>query len=527
MSNTPLDQLIINTNPIIEFSPDGKILWANDAYLELTGYELHEIVGKEHTIFLPPNHQLEFAYKILWENLLQGKEQIGQYLRVHKDGSPLWIHATHTPILDENGKVQKIYKVAIDLTEQKAREITLEKRNKDLFKAVSKTKAANEAKTQFLVNVSHELRTPLNSIIGITEALSDTGLSPHQEEYIHVLQRANAQLLSIINDLLDFNSIERGNVSLAKQPFETRKFADEVLEGFENKAHDQNLELKVYVAPDVPLYIYGDRIRLRQVVQHLLNNALKFTTSGSIKLTVQRNRTKRKGNIIFGVEDTGIGIATHKVKNIFDSFSQGDSTNSRRYAGTGLGLTIAKRIVQLMDGDIWVESEEGVGSRFFFTAYFDENLDSIKLLNDPHFLNNIPELCKQQSLKILVVDDVADNRNIFNAYLRKLPHQLSFAQDGIEAITLMEKNHYDIVFMDIQMPGIDGYETTMRIRDMERKYKRPRTRIFACTANSLLEDIQKSFQAGCDYHITKPLKKEALYTLIAYCVSAPNQPIHS
>lgn len=526
MSSNLFDQLF-NTNPIIEFSPDGKILWANEAYLELTGYDLESIVGKEHTIFLPANHQFEFEYKLLWENLLQGKEQVGQYLRVHKDGSPIWIHATHTPILNLEGKVEKIYKVAIDLTEQKARELNLEKRNKDLFKTFSKTKAANDAKTQFLVNVSHELRTPLNSIIGITEALNETQLSPHQEEYIQVLQRANTQLLAIINDLLDYNSIERGNVNLAKQPFEIRKFADELHSGFFTKALDRDLELTVFVSPEVPMYVYGDRIRLRQIVQHLVNNALKFTKSGGIALSISRNNSDKKGNFVFSVKDTGIGIAPTKVKNIFDSFSQGDTTNSRKYAGTGLGLTIAKRIVQLMEGEIWVHSQEGVGSEFYFTVDFNEALDSIQLLNDPQFLQNIPTLCRQQSLKILVVDDVADNRNIFNAYLSKLPHELSFAQDGIEAISMIEKNKYDIVFMDIQMPGIDGYETTLRIRNMERKYNRPPTRIFACTANSMLEDIHKSHQVGCDYHITKPLKKDALYTLIAYCVSVPNQSIHT
>lgn len=526
MSKNSLGQLI-NSKPIIEFSPDGKILWANEAYLELTGYELNELVGKEHTIFLPQNPQFEFEYKILWKNILNGEEQVGQYMRVHKDGSPIWIHATHTPILTSQGKVEKIYKVAIDITEQKNRELHLEKRNKDLHKTVYKTKAANEAKSQFLVNVSHELRTPLNSIIGITEALNETPLTPNQEEYLEVLQRANNQLLAIINDLLDFNSLEKGHVSITKQPFDSRKFAEELITGFEPKAQERNLNLSIVIAPDVPLFVHGDRIRLRQVIHHLLSNAFKFTESGSIKLSIERNKTRHKGNFIFCVSDTGIGISPNKAKIIFESFNQGDSTNSRRYSGTGLGLAIAKSIVQLMEGEIWVNSREGEGSQFYFTTQFNEKLDAIQIINNPMFLNNIKDLCRQQSLKILVVDDVADNRNIFNAYLSKLPHSLSFAQNGIEALAMTEKNTYDVIFMDIQMPGIDGYETTTRIREIEKKARRHPTRIFACTANSLQEDIQKSMRAGCDYHITKPLKKDALYTLLAYCVTVPNESVHS
>lgn len=507
-------EALLNSNAVIEFDVHGRILWANQNFLNLTGYELDEIIGEHRSIFLPEFHQHELEYQEMWTQLIQGQIQTGEFKRVTKKKEAIWIQGSYTPVLDNDGKVVKIVKLAIDITEKKKLADHLEKKNRELLTTATKAKAATYAKSIFLANMSHEIRTPLNSIIGITDTLAETQLNDQQTSYIEILRRANHQLMTIINDILDLSKVEAGEVQLKSHPFSLSQLMDDLVAVLGFRAKEKGLALSVEVEPDVDKYLIGDSDRLRQVLVNLINNAIKFTPSGYIRLRVVKNRTTKPGNILFCIEDSGIGIKKDKHKDIFLPFTQADSATTRRYGGTGLGLSITKKIVDLMGGKIWVESEVNVGSAFYFTVSLSPTTEkkakkhgpleaSFQLTDPEHYIRNSP-------LKILIVDDVDDNRNLFGIYLQNTPHKISFAESGSEAYRKVQEEYFDVIFMDVQMPEMDGYEATRLIRKFELLEGRTPSRIYACTANAFPEDIEKSLNAGCNMHLSKPVKKNTL-----------------
>lgn len=511
-------EAMLNSNAVIEFDTHGEVLWANQNFLNLMGYELEELVGQHHSIFLPDFHQHEVEYQEMWTQLAQGQTQAGEFKRLSKNSSTIWIQGSYTPVRNIQGTIVKIVKMAVDITEKKSLAENLEQKNKELLSTAAKAKAATYAKSVFLANMSHEIRTPLNSIIGITDTLAETPLDNQQAVFVEILQRANHQLMTIINDILDLSKVEAGEIELKLLPFELKKLLDELVAVLGFRAKEKGLQLKIDVDEDVEAFYVGDADRLRQVLMNLLNNAIKFTHSGKITLRVSRNHTSRSGNILFSVSDTGIGIAKNKFKDIFQPFTQADPTTTRRYGGTGLGLSITKNIVQLMKGQIWLESSEGVGSTFYFTATMPATTERKTSMHNPfqgrYQLSDIKHTLADSRLRILVVDDVDDNRNLFGIYLQKTIHHISYAESGLEALEMVRNEHFDIIFMDVQMPGMDGYEATRAIRAFEQRFGRPSSRIFACTANAFAEDIEKSLQAGCDMHLSKPVRKDMLLKAI-------------
>lgn len=507
-------EALLNSNAVIEFDVQGRILWANQNFLNLVGYELEEIVGKNRSLFLPEFYQHELEYQEMWSLLIKGQIQTGEFKRITKDKKVIWIQGSYTPVLDANGKVIKIVKLAIDITEKKKLAEHLEKKNRELLATATKAKAATYAKSIFLANMSHEIRTPLNSIIGITDTLAETELNDQQSNFIGILQKANHQLMTIINDILDLSKVEAGEVQLKSHPFSLNSLLDDLIAVLGFRAKEKGLSLSVDVEPDVEKFLIGDSDRLRQVLVNLINNAIKFTPSGYIRLRIVKNRTSKPGNILFCIEDSGIGIAKDKLKDIFLPFTQADSANTRRYGGTGLGLSITKKIVDLMGGKIWVESEMDMGSAFYFTVNLSPTtekrmksqgpLSSTFQLTDPeHYIRNSP-------LKVLIVDDVDDNRNLFGIYLQNTPHKIAYAESGIEAYRKVQEEYFDVIFMDVQMPEMDGYEATRLIRKYELIEGRTPSKIFACTANAFPEDVEKSLKAGCDQHLSKPVRKDTL-----------------
>ncbi|WP_413943547.1 ATP-binding protein [Bdellovibrio sp. HCB-162] len=511
-------EALLNSNAVIEFDIQGKILWANQNFLNLLGYQLHELVGQHHSIFLPEFYQHEFEYLEMWNQLIAGHTQTGEFKRLSKEKSIVWIQGSYTPVRNLQGEIVKIVKMAMDVTEKKSLSENLEKKNKELLSAAAKAKAATYAKSVFLANMSHEIRTPLNSIIGITDTLAETLLDDQQASFVEILQRANNQLMTIINDILDLSKVEAGEIELKLLPFDLQKLLDELVAVLGFRAKEKGLQLNIQVEEDVDAFYVGDQDRLRQVLMNLLNNAIKFTHKGEVSLRVAKNRTSRPGNILFCVADTGIGIPRSKFKDIFQPFTQADSATTRRYGGTGLGLSITKNIVQLMNGQIWLESDEGIGSVFYFTATMASTTERKTTMHNPlqgrYQLSDIKHNIANSRLRILIVDDVDDNRNLFGIYLQNTIHHISYAQSGIEAVELVERQHFDIIFMDVQMPGMDGYEATGLIRAIEQKAERTPARIFACTANAFSEDVEKSLQAGCDMHLSKPIRKDTLIKAI-------------
>lgn len=514
-------EALLNSNAVIEFDIYGKILWANSNFLKLVKYDLDDIVGKHHHIFVTSDEFQDLSYQSMWSQLSEGISHSGEFKRLRKDGSIVWIQGSYTPVRNVYGDVIKIIKMALDITEKKTLSENLAKKNKELQAAAFKAKTATEAKTAFLANMSHEIRTPLNSIIGITDTLSETDLSCQQRSYVDILQRANHQLMTLINDILDLSKVEAGDIELRKSPFSLDNLLKELYEILNFRAKEKGLSLKIQLDANAPKHIMGDGDRLRQVLMNLVNNSIKFTDQGEVLIRVNANMTGRPGNIIFSVEDTGIGVPRSKFRDIFKPFSQADSTMTRRFGGTGLGLSIARTLVESMGGTIWLDSELGVGSAFHFTADLpavaEESLPtkkehpSVKTDKPPH----LPD-----RLRILIVDDVEDNRNLLGIYLQNTGHEILYADSGIEAVSLAAQIPFDIIFMDVQMPFMDGYEATQKIREFEKNKNRSRSKIFACTANAFIEDQQKSIDAGCDLHLSKPVRKDTLLKSINFVLNS-------
>lgn len=507
-------EALLNSNAVIEFDIHGNVLWANSNYLNLLGYELRELYGKHRSLFLPEFEQHQQEYQEMWNQLVEGHAQCGEYKRLTKSGQVLWIQGSYTPVRNPEGKVIKIVKMAMDITEKKRLAENLQKKNRELAGAASKAKAATYAKSVFLANMSHEIRTPLNSIIGITDTLAETTLDTKQSSYIEILQKANLQLMTLINDILDLSKVEAGEIELSPLPFHLQTLLDEIYSVLGFRAREKGLNLEMQLEPSVDEYYVGDAHRIRQVLMNLLNNAIKFTQQGSIQLTISKNTTHHPGNLLFCVKDTGIGISKSKARDIFQPFTQVDATTTRKFGGTGLGLSIAKNIVHLMHGDIWFESVPDQGSSFYFTISAATTTARHAEHHNPNQgqfkIDATAEAHSTEPLKILVVDDVDDNRNLLGIYLQKTPHAISFAESGAQALQLIQNRRFDIIFMDVQMPEMDGYETTRRIRDLEARRGYIPAKIFACTANAFNEDVQKSLEAGCDKHLCKPIRKDVI-----------------
>ncbi len=378
-----------------------------------------------------------------------------------------------------------------------------EKMTEDLRSATQEAVRANQAKSEFLASMSHEIRNPIHVITGMSEVLSDTELSPDQHAYLKSLRNAGEHLLGLINDILDLSRIESGLLELEKVNFSLREAASQVIELYRFRAEEKHLELRLETADNVVDLVRGDPVRFRQILVNLVGNAMKFTAEGSIVVSIEPSPVHDPG-VHVSVKDTGIGIPPEKQSAVFEKFTQVDASTTRRFGGTGLGLAICKRLTDLMGGTIGVESTPGKGSTFFFRVGFER----------AHRKETRPESLPQQAatgtIRILLADDAEDNRNLIALFLRSIPHELTTADNGQAALDAFEHGRYDVILMDGQMPVMDGLSAVRRMREIETMQGRPRTKIFALTADSTREDVEKSLNAGCDGHLTKPIRKDVL-----------------
>jgi len=641
IEESPLGVVLTDTAGVIEY--------VNPAFTLMHGYSPQEALGKTPRI-LKSGEMPDELYQSMWKTLLGGRSWNGELRNKTKSGDLIWIRASISPIRDSEGRLTHFMALHKDITLEK--QLML-----DVVKAKQEAEHANQAKSDFLASMSHEIRTPLNAIVGMSELIDESALNKEQAQYLGIMRNASDTLLSLINDILDISKIEAGKVEIEKAPFNLEDLVSQVSDLIAVRAAKKNVEVNCKLEADVPVFVEGDATRLKQVLMNLMGNAVKFVEKGWVSLNVKKVKSDADClELLFSVKDTGIGIPTDKAGAVFEKFTQADSSTTRKYGGTGLGLPISKMLIELMGGKIWLESEPGVGTVFFFTVSLcpqkdrsevylpkadikelkdrrflvvDDNLvnriitreitqswgarcegaadaqaglgrvleeqlagspfhgvfvdfnmpgmDGLefcrRLINDPaidpkpalavitsdtvrlkkeefraigvktHLMKPVkkkelldaalemlaadrpaeaaapqkPAGCSKEDLpplSILIADDAADNRILMAAMLKGSKVRLDLAVDGLEALEKFRTGAYDVVFMDMQMPGMDGYEATGKIRELEKTEGRSRTRVVALTALATREDADKAIKAGCDDYLSKPIRKNTFYTYL-------------
>jgi len=390
----------------------------------------------------------------------------------------------------------------------------VERLSRELELKRQEAERATQAKSDFLATMSHEFRTPLNAIIGMADVLSLTQLTPEQQKYVDIFQRSGVSLLNLINEILDLSKVESGHVELEATELDLPDVLSRAMEIVEVRVAAKGLWLRKSIAPDVPRYFTGDPNRLRQIIVNLLGNAIKFTEQGGLEVSVEPDPEQPEpGRLRFAITDTGIGIAEDKLGLIFESFTQADSSTTRKYGGTGLGLTISKQLIELMEGRVWVTSKVGVGSTFFFTARLAVLEDQTDRAVARPAQTGVATL--RPGLRVLLVDDSEDNRTLILRYLQHTGSDIDVAENGRIGVDRFDTGHYDIVLMDVEMPVMDGYEAVRQIRRMERERGTTPTPVFALTAHAFTAMAAKGYEAGFTELLTKPIRRATLIEAMA------------
>ncbi|MBF0370463.1 MAG: DUF3365 domain-containing protein [Magnetococcales bacterium] len=495
-----------------------RIQEVNDAICHMLGYGRSEIVGRRPPDFAHPENLP--AMQAMEKSILDTDERKFNTVFLAKDGSHIHAQVHCTTVRDEQGRPEVAFAFITNVSDHKI----LESR---LRQAKEEAETANQAKSAFLAHMSHEIRTPLNSILGMNELLLESEVTSRQRHYLETSCKASETLLSVVNDILDLSKIEAGQLDLEATTFDLPNLLSETTEILSLKAQDKGLRLVHEVDYQLPQWISGDPGRLRQVLLNLLGNAIKFTDAGEVVVLV---KPMQESDIQFSVADTGIGIPAAKQEAIFQPFNQVDSSTTRQFGGTGLGLTICRRLIQNMGGDIWVESRAGEGSVFYFTIPLVQGTPQPASLSRGRAGNGNASLqgemaaAQARGLAILLAEDAVDNRILIQAFLGKSSHTLEMAEDGLEALKKAQSGHYDLILMDIQMPGMDGYEATRKIRAWEKQQELEPTPIIALTAHAMKEAVKEAQASGCDYFLSKPIKKSRLLEVLDQFARGENPP---
>ncbi len=434
------------------------------------------------------------------------------------------------PVLSTDGENFGRLYIFHDITERKIAAETLKNTNEQLQQAITHAKemavkahSADIAKSQFLANMSHEIRTPLNGIIGITDLLFNSNLSEEQRFGLDIIQKSSQDLLTIVNDILDFSKIEANKLDLEEVDFDIRASVNDVVNMLNPKAREKGLFISVNNSQPDKTIVKGDPVRLRQILFNLIGNAIKFTSNGSVTVSVSlQKETSDNCTFYFEVRDTGVGISKEKLSLLFNNFQQLDPSNTRKFGGTGLGLAISKRLVTLMNGSIDVVSTEGVGSTFSFNVVFKktatQNLPSAHSARQSNKQSIIQQF--NEPITILLVEDNLINQYVSKKIFEKIGITVDIVSNGIEAIGALEQKKYNLVFMDIHMPEMDGIEATRLIRSLTSTALNPSIPIIAMTASAMNSDREECRNAGMNDFVSKPFAINAIIDVVERWVSS-------
>jgi len=420
----------------------------------------------------------------------------------HKDGHYLWVLSRGLGVRNAEGKVVRLVGTHTDVSAQKQAE-------EALIRAKEAAELASRAKSEFLANMSHEIRTPMNGVLGMLNLTMDTPLSEEQRDYLGMAHSSANSLLYIINDILDFSKIEAGRMDVQVESADIRAIADELISQHQHRCQEKGLTLTKQIDPALPERLLLDPVRVKQVLINLIGNAIKFTHTGAVSLEIQRVGQ----GVRFAVKDTGIGIAKENQSTVFQAFTQADGSITRRFGGTGLGLSISFRLVGLMGGLMGLQSEPGNGSEFFFMLPIEIPREMPVAVASEQMSQPEPA----RALNILLAEDNLINQKLAVTLLAREGHRVVIAEDGNAALQCLSQAHFDLILMDMQMPGMSGLEATRQIRADESAYRLGRARIpiVALTANAYAEDRDDCLAAGMDGFVSKPIRRDDLLAAIA------------
>ena len=516
---------------IIDFLPDatfvidkeGRVIAWNRAIEKMTDLKAGEILGKgDYEYALPfygeprpmlidmankPDPAIEERYDNIKRQ--ENGSLVGEAHTPRLKGGVAYLLESASGLYDLEGSYGGAIESIRDITDRKHAE-------EDMKRSKEEAESATRAKSEFLANMSHEIRTPMNAVIGLTGLLLDEPLTPGQRECVEIIRSSGDTLLAIINNILDLTKIEANMLDLEYQPFDLQSCIEASLDLVLASARDKGLSIGYTIEDNTPHAISGDPTRLRQILINLLNNAVKFTEKGGVSIYVSSTRLKEgEHEIHFAVKDTGIGIPEDKMPRLFQSFSQIDASTARKYGGTGLGLAISKKLVEMMEGRMWVESEVGKGSVFHFTIRAEPVTNgSVDIVKPGTYPASDHQRQLDTSLSILVAEDNPVNQIVTRKMLNKLGYRADVAANGKEVLQALEARAYDIIFMDVQMPEMDGLEATKEIR---RRCPVGGPKIIAMTAIALKGDREKCLEAGMDGYISKPTRIEAIREALETC----------